>query len=771
MAEILIDLSGRNGLGTNFFGDADMVTPRPELRMDDGTGLASGLFNPYLRNGYMAPATNTSTSYTFDTTPDTQLTSVEYDTSNDVVYWADNVDNIYSASSLTDTSLELEDTLDYTSTYPAKYMRLSDMQMYQINGARKLFFSGVGTLTANILPQTDLPTKRIVTVTTSGVTGLASVSARAATTVKPTVIYSKREYVASSASSQTVSVTVPSGTNTALVMFGYNDGRSITSATCNGVAMTILGGRTATGMSVAPYYIYAPTAGTYNVVANYGGAATNRLMHIVVLDNVHQTSGFEGYADTYDSTDLFTDHTFRIISDNQVILYSAYSSEVMESNINNLTQIFDTTNTYGSDGAWLDSNPGLFTQIGYTDLPISAISRDQAAWNMASPSGKFYEATDADNVFLRIADNGFMYAFVANRVHKIDGTTTGGEFGSITKNVLLFPDYFRITDAIDYRSNMYMAVHEYPVDSVTTSLNNYSGRCGLYVWNRVSIQLSSADYIELPGVREIKKIYASPDGVLKLITIADSGLTELREFGYNDSGGVVFPVKKILGIGAFPQVPDGLSSSGDKVTWIGNDGVIYNEKANAVTKLFQAKATGTGTTGLMANVTGGALFYGSGIETAGNAFRTNKQGISFSYLDTATPHLKKIYPFDLTTGSDGAQTPHQGDVYTGVQYIPITSVLRKVRIYNAPITGTGASVIATVKLYFNQSSTAGMTKSISKDEAKRGYVDFAINKPYIHAIQIEVEWATSEPIGEDMYLPSVAIISHDPTTTSSPDSE
>ena len=63
----------------------------------------------------------------------------------------------------------------------------------------------------------------------------------------------------------------------------------------------------------------------------------------------------------------------------------------------------------------------------------------------------------------------------------------------------------------------------------------------------------------------------------------------------------------------------------------------------------------------------------------------------------------------------------------------------------------------------------GITKSITLDEARRGYVDLNINKPYIHAIQLEVEWATGISLGADTYLPSIAIITHENTSTKSPD--
>lgn len=409
-------------------------------------------------------------------------------------------------------------------------------------------------------------------------------------------------------------------------------------------------------------------------------------------------------------------------------------------------------------------------ECGVVKLPLTFYN-DSDLW-LTDKQG-LYVRTNSDYNFIRSADNGFAYIFAQNKVIKIDGGFTGGEEGLATNNVLLFPENFTITDAVDYRSNLYLALHQYPTSIKSTTSNLYNGKCGIFVWDRETYKFKGSNFIEIPGVREIKKIYSSPDGTLKLLTISDNGLTELRQFGYNDSGGVVFPIKSKLGLGAFPQVPDGLTVAGDKVMWLANDGTIYCEKENAITQLFQVKVPGVTSTTLANNIKSGAVFYGSSLGTTINNNQTNRQALYFSYLDSATASTKIISPFDLTMYNNTSQTIAQGDVYTGVSYIPITSVVRNIRIYNAPIVGTGTGTIATVKVYFNQSTTAtvpsGMTKSVSKNEAKRGYVDFKINNPNIHSVQIEIEWNNTETLGVDTYLPSFAIITYDETTTQSPD--
>lgn len=780
--QLILDLSGKAGLSKGHAGSDDMVTVQPNLiRSVEGNEIASGLFNQYLREGYLAPVSTTFATVTNDVTPSSKFIASEYDQVEGRAYWADDTNHIYLGSDLNDISLINTLTLEGVSiaNFPdRKIENLYDLQLYQINGVRKLFFSGKGLSYGGV---NDL---QIATQATSSKYMTLTASVVPTGTTKPAVIGQARQFVGTGANSSTA-YTLVAGTDTVLWCMVFTDGANNIanafwrdSSGTPSYPMTELTSGTTGTQKCKLFALASPASvGSGEVRVTMSASGVAYLVYVFQTNNTDQTNLGDGNPKAATTTTATQNILFQagVFNKNQLEVIGFYGA--VGSDPTEFAQFFDdyvfsvNSQAYGRDflSKTNDNVPRYGLQVGYTNLNLTTSGVEKETWMASLSQTPFTTDIPGNFAFLRTADNGFCYVFASNAVHKIDGSTIGGEFGISTKNVLLFPEYFRITDAIDFRSRLYIAVHNYPVTVQDTNLNNYRGGCGIYVWNRVSTQLSAADFIELPGVREIKKIYSSPDGVIKLITISESGLTELRQFGYNDSGGVVFPTKITMGIGAAPQYPDSFATAGDKVLWLANNGYVYSEKENAISKLFETSAPGATSALLANNIESGAILYGSGLETADSGFRSNKQGVFLSYEISNVITNKKIYPFDLKTGSNGSQTPHQGDVFTGVSFIPVTSVLRGVRVYNAPITGTGSGVVATVKLYFNQSSTVSMTKTITKDEAKRGYVDFHINKPYIHAIQVEIEWNTAEPIGADMYLPSVAVVSYEDTTTKSPD--
>lgn len=802
MAQKIIDLSGRAGLSDYFAGDADMVTPQPNLRMEsEAGGMASGFFNPYLRNTYLAPISTNQTSLTLDQTVTAPLITNLVDLQNGEVYWGSTDGQVFKGDSLSDSSLTrmFLETNASVSTFT-----LNDLEMYTIYGAKTMFLARAITYLHTSSEMQQIRVQKGQS-TRGYINYIAGFNPASGSTDSPKLMWSNI-YKLGTSDSITISdddvqgIYIPTGRgNLGAIVIAIDsrkaslgspvvpaDGLNWASAT--EASVTTITDNTvynpSINVSARVWYVYGiPNGLQGDINLNFGSTPYDATVFVYVFDNclqsssVFTSSGFTNVNTTTADTRNFTQSDVDSVAGQTLfgMLITGLGST--------------TTARHTSNGGFyqelLDSTVGTIQTAGDGVLYSTwMIEKSYPRANLATyvpgsgatdynwivnSQGEIQNLTTSGYNFLRLADNGFMYYFTDHQVHKIDGTITGGPGGYLTENVLVFPDTFRITDALDYRSRMYMALHHYDVNVGTTALGNFVGKCGVYVWNRISTQLSAQDYIELPGVREIKKIYASPEGVIKLITINDAGLTEVRRFGYNDSGGVVFPPIKTLGIGAFPQYPDGLTNASDKTMWIANDGNMYSEKLGAVTKLHQIKSPGTGTTGLTSNIATGAIIYGSSVETASNDFRTNKQGLTFSYFDSATHYIKRVYPFDLANGSNTAQAQHQGDVFTEVFLIPVTSVARSLRIYNAPTSSTGTTVLGTVKIYFNQSTSVGITKSITMNEAKRGYVDFNLNKPYIHSIQIEFEWPTSTNLSGDTYLPSIAIITYDETTTSSPD--
>ncbi len=774
MAQLVIDLSGKEGLARNFHGDLHSLTPTPQLMYEAKEGeLVSGVFNTELRKGYLAPSTDTTSAMTLSTPAGTQFGSYEYDYNNDQIILLDRLNSVYKLDSSIDTSVSLIGKFESSSYADRKWDALYDTQIYELNGEKYIYFIGKG-ITMGSGPVTTLG------ATTAAVAYItASVSIHPAASTKPTIQASARNFTAATATTTTQSLTIPAGTNQLLVVIAMWAANT-TASTCtwNGTAMTSIGSST-TSPSSRVWVLPAPAQGTFNAVVTWSTTSADRLVYVFVVDNAKQASpqADEDFVRQQAGSPLTTEVRYSIpfTSTNALNVLAGYIRNDQVATLSGVgSTVFDSSNTWGGTGRdylLQMSATGYGLQAANSSLPLTSTGSEN--WLTGRAIGSFVQTITTDYAFMRVSDNGFAYIFADNAVHKVDGTITGGSNGTVTKNVLLFPNYFRIVDALDYRSRLYIGLHQYQTTISSVNKINLPGKCGLFVWNRSSTQLSSADFIELPGVKEIKKIYASSDGVLKLITVSDNGLTELRQFGYNDSGGVVFPVQSTLSIGGHNQFPDGLVTSGPSAVWLANDGNVYSEKENKITILHQAKVPGTTTATVANNISSGTVVFSSGQETSSSGFRDYKQGYLLSYLDGATHVFEKLYPFDLTTGSNSNQTPNIGNVYSAVKYIPVTSIVRNVRIYNAPIAGTGTGTIATVKLFFNQSTSAtvpsGMTKSINKNEAKRGYVDFKINNPYLHSIQIKIEWNTAEPIGADMYLPSVAVVTYDETTTKSPD--
>ncbi len=776
MDETIIDFSGVLGLADNFFGYGDMVTPQPQLltRVNDGQ-LAGGFFNPVIRNGYLFPITTSKTAVTTDTAIQERMMSSVVNKDNKEMYSVDKLGGVFKLTNANDTSYSKVLQLNSGSTSNTT----SNIEMYKINGVDKIFVTSVKSYGINSNDYRGVVdfSAQSSYVVLGGVI-LPSADGNTVPSVKQEALSTNNGPLTSI--TRTVGVDTTTSNNIIIAVLVTKEDPGTVTMTANTSSMTEAVSSSTTKYPISIFYIKNPPTGTVTITANTTNTVTHTFLLVTSVYDV-ALSSFTGSANV--DVDSTSDTSYAVVSPQIVTNASLYLQYAVTEYLKpqNITGQVETK----SDTPVLDSVP-YEVQFSRKDLSknilqVSVLNTDlsmlEENWlypyvdsttYVNNPIGGFLDEMDSDYAFIRKSGNGFVYLFADNVVHKIDGTSIGGTTGTLTKNVLKFPDTFRISDAEDFNSKFYIAVNEYPHNIYTVDNNIFEGTCGVLVWNRISTQFNTTNYIKLPGVREIKTIYASPDEILKLITVSNRGTVQIRKFGYNDSGGAIFSVVKELGVGAFPLTPECVTNYGDMTVWIAADGNMYAEKQDSVFKLFNIKAEASTAVGATTNITPGMIRLFSGVQTADSGYRENKQGLILSYND-GSPQVYRIYPMDIKDGTNSTQTPHIGNVYTGVKYIPVTSQIERIRIYNIPTASSTATDAATVKIYFNQSKTPDITKSISLKEASRGYVDFNIHKQYIHAVQIELEWNASIPLGDDTYAPGVVVISYKPTTTKSPD--
>lgn len=390
----------------------------------------------------------------------------------------------------------------------------------------------------------------------------------------------------------------------------------------------------------------------------------------------------------------------------------------------------------------------------------------------------FTNATNGINLssnfpFMRVADNGFMYIFDGYVVSKFDGTINGGTNGTISNGALLFPPYFTVTDAVDYRGNLYMVVHETTVDTSQIILSNFSNQCGIYIWDRQTTVANMSDFIPLEGVQRIQKIYIAPNGALRIITLGSNRLTQIRQYNGNS-----FDIVREMGIGAFPQYHDSITNAGNLTIWGGMDGNVYAygpvdptttyayasvaaAKSEALAKIGQLKVPATDPGSTLTNM--GAIFYGAGNAYSGiSGYRTDRQGITMSYNDGSL-ELKKLYPFDKGTINSVQQNALAGNIFTGVVPMPYASTIHAINLIQATGTATGATTQATLNIYFNGSATPWASKVITRDDIARGFKRIYVGKPWVQSIQFGIVYPTGTTLDDTSdFHPLMAEVLYDP---------
>lgn len=388
------------------------------------------------------------------------------------------------------------------------------------------------------------------------------------------------------------------------------------------------------------------------------------------------------------------------------------------------------------------SNSSGNLQIAISSLAYDT-GTDDLTWLTATVSGSFTNTAGA-SPFMINADNGFAYLFNANQVHKVNGTSaSGGTNGTITANVIQFPALYSIVDAVDHKGYIYMAIHQYP-NAFTDSnfvIEPISLDVGVGVWNRSSTD-GLNDYIPVTGAKAIHKVFVAPNGRLRLIVTNTQMVVEIREFD-----GYAFKTIAEVERTAFPTYRDSFAVLPTANIWLGNNGAFYAYGAptfyepEGLFKIYPitTEAPSAGATAILM----------AGDYTLSTIFYLYSSGFKY---------------YGLFSNS-GSNTQYQGDVYTKVHPLPPGSTVRRATVYMPPVDTTASSTTAgTLKFYFNQSATAWASKTVTRADIAKGYVNIEINKPFVNSIQIETEWPNSQVIFDYEFNPYVALVDYDATT-------
>lgn len=371
-----------------------------------------------------------------------------------------------------------------------------------------------------------------------------------------------------------------------------------------------------------------------------------------------------------------------------------------------------------------------------------------------------------------LADNGFLYLLDGMAIHKIDGTVNGGADGIFTQDALNFigsndntiSHATNAVDAVDTRGRMWIAVNlfEYPFHNQTSnfSAKSISQKAGVYIWDRRTTVATIQDFTFINGVKEIKAMTVL-SGQPACFSVTTDGYTELRIWNGNE-----FKVAVRLGRNAHPNYRrHSIYQGGDYIIWFGADGKIYFfgsfEPGVAAALYILGDMTSHVTNGQTFS-TAGVMVPLNGNETVTSGVNNEQLAFYLSFSDTGGNHLKKWYPFGTDSIASNAQLGHVGNVYSLVQYLPRLATITSIDIYCQPLgAAADSTTVATLKFYANQSATPFMTKTVTRDDISKGYLTYSMNKSYVNAFQMEIEWSTSQTLGANDFVPSYAVLEYE----------
>lgn len=617
MAKQIIDLSGQVGLLERHQGDLNDTSAIPNLRYlgEDGS-FADGLFNPMKTYGYISPANNSFTSLTG--TIAAPINSIQYDATEDTLYFAEEGENILFLSGLDDLTLANYIAVDTGTT-------IKDMVLYEVNAQKSLMYL--------------IDSNTALTTTKNSIAGNGGGMYIGFKTIDTTEGMSliDKDIKASDSNYFEINLCDVASQDFASYRFpkmaqefdgGDVYGRKITgvsvalrrsSGTGVGITLKISIQSPATtstaGFTARGAWATATSYAINDTVTDAGQTYQCYVAHVSAAGNSPSSGSanedFWNFFGAPDGTALAS--TEFLLSDIPELSSSAnkrinfeFDTPVTGLNSGNYWLVIEevgTNMTAGDRLSWI----ATINQEGIYDGYQAKGFLDQATdiWKNLDTNdpntGKGLDTFDFrlicnrdDNLtaytgtttntatigafgvesgepgFLYLADNGILYWFQRNKVHTFDGSITGGPVGKASETVLQFPSYIVAADVAEARSRMYIGIQSSNNTSATDGKTFGANKIGVYVWDRRTQIQGQSDFYPCPGAREIKSLFTSSSGDVLAITISNSGFTEIRGINGNQ-----YAVLHTFEKNGYPASRRGVSQVDNMSTWLGANGIFY----------------------------------------------------------------------------------------------------------------------------------------------------------------------------------------------------
>lgn len=367
------------------------------------------------------------------------------------------------------------------------------------------------------------------------------------------------------------------------------------------------------------------------------------------------------------------------------------------------------------------------------------------------------------HLLTQVSDNGFMYFGNANRLHKFDGTTSGGALGIVTADVLVLSAGRIMVDMAEMSGKIFIvtkpptsvyAPHPLSAAWQTNSIGMRPRTCEVLVWNRISTNVNIEDAISIEDCTDVYNIHSTGNRLF-IWTLNTNNVFQLREL-INGRFKVIADIGKqtTLATSAFlvgaPSCKTAITNFAGGFAWQTDIGDIFWYGSVVPGTQDGLYKIGQNTIQTSADECGGIIALTNGKLYA-------------SYFDDSGSAIDiSVFKF-----KDTAQTAIATTVYSAPFELPKLSRVNSITLFFDDTAGNADTGTTTFNIYNSYTKTSAPNKStgtIDHDvDLARGYLYIPLAMENSNMIQLGLTYPSGKTIA---VLPKIHRIEIDYTPTS-----